>query len=145
MRQRIDRKPVSLVAGATAALRRVLADVSVVNSPPSGVPVSGEADAIANPGYWDLWVTFDIPDASTSIDVKIWYWSETAQKWTLEDRPGTAGVVTLTDASEAVSIFLEGPAARYLYIELDAMTGIFTTGVSAWVEGMEPQPAPAVL
>jgi hypothetical protein len=141
MRAKIDRSPVSLKAGGTAAARKVLADVKATNGSPSGVPGSVETDAIANPGLWNLWVVFDLPDASTTVDVKVWWWSETAQKWVMDSRVGTSGVTQFADTDEDPSIFIEGPAARWMYIELDAMSGTMTTGVSAWVDGLEPQQA----
>ena len=138
MRAKIDRSPVSLVPGDDADERKYLDGITTDNGAPSGVPVSGETQALANPGYWNLWVIWELDDA-TGFDLSVYWWNETSGQWRLDERVGTSGVLAVTADGQ---LFIEGPAARYMYVRLNNVTGSPSNGANVWVDGLEPQHSP---
>lgn len=124
--------PRSLKPGDTAADRRVLAALKVANS----APTQGDR-SVGYDTHGQRWLHIEIylPDVGTSVEWVLHVWSDVSEKWLIDCRPGTAGVVSLaasaTDNPQKSVIEIAG--APRVYLELRNMTGVFTQGVDAWL------------
>lgn len=122
--------PSSLVPGATAADRRVLAGVIAANGAPVDA-ASGVATGFAR------FLTFAILLSAGSITFRVWYFHRASQRWCVDTRPAstTAGVVAFaaTDPNPQLSA-AEVIGWERVYFEVVSVAGGAATDV--WIEGV---------
>lgn len=131
--------PVSLVTGANAAARRVLAGISAVNNAPTtatqGVPTYSHSH---------VHCVFSIPTGAAGdlASMRIWWFDEASQTWVRDTRVGTAPnyTIDLTQAGTVLPnpywIVFETLGMTRLYLELASITNLSGLAtVSAWAAG----------
>lgn len=119
------RRPISLVAGATAAARRAVVGAVAVNGAPpaahSGFPVVG-----AQKGH--IVVKHD----GVTVSYRVWVRLDFSGEWALHPTLGTV-TVALADSPgyKPVDLF----AVDRAYVEITVATGPFTNGIDVWIAG----------
>lgn len=122
--------PVSLVQPASTVLakRRALKSVKADN----GAPTTANQGFFTQNKRW-LHIVISMPDAATTMDWKLWTWDAVSEKWCLDTRLGTSGVVSMVAADSPSRSIVEIDGLDKVYIELDNMGGVFTSGVDVWL------------
>lgn len=113
--------PVSLKEGATANDRRIITAALIANGPPSAT-----TDGWPTFNASHLHTVVDVLDAGGSIDWSLWLYSRFHEKWCLDTRLGTAGVVSLAgaDTDNPQLKIVEIAGVDRVYIELANLVGM---------------------
>lgn len=124
--------PRSLKPGDTANDRRILAALKIANA----VPTQGDrSEGFDTHGQRWLHIEMVLPDAGTAIEWVLWIWSDVSEKWHIDCRPGTSGVVSLAyaDTDNPQKNVIEIAGGPRVYLEIRNMTGTFAIGMDAWL------------
>jgi hypothetical protein len=128
-------KPRSLVnpgPGSTSATRRAIADLLAVN----GAPVQGDpTEGFSTAGQRFLHIEIELTDAATTVEWKLWLWSDVNEKWHVDTRAGVSGLVELAESDDdnPQKNIIEIAGSPRCYIEFVTMTGAFASGVNVWL------------
>lgn len=120
----------TLKQGATAAARRVEADIKVNQAAPTDGPSPSEG-ADSGSHNW-LHITVEMPDATTTLDWILWEFDESAELWRIRTDVGTQSIAT-ADSPDGSIIEISG--APRVFIQLLNFSGVFTEGVNVWLSG----------
>lgn len=119
--------------GATPASRRAYADVKAAIADPV---TDAAAKTFKTRGLRTLHVVWELPDATTSLDLEVWTKDEVSGKWRKDTRPGTAGVVGLTTGTDI--ILLDIPGLSEVALKTSNLSGTFTNGANFWLATAAP-------
>lgn len=120
--------PSTLVPGATAAARRMIALANAANGVPAG-SLAGFASGYRMVNIWAQCV------GGTSFDVGLWQYSDTSGLWALRTDIGTAGYITVTPADDSLAEIMAtvNNAAR-IYAKVKNFVG--GADANVWGEGL---------
>jgi len=82
----------SIASGATAALRRLVAGLTIANGAPSTIADGYDCSR------WSAVLLQFISTVGTSFDAKVWFWDDARAAWWFYGDFGTAGVKTVATA-----------------------------------------------
>lgn len=117
----------SVVAGAVAADRRMIAGAVAANGAPNLATDGFQTDYAEYLG-----INFLLNDAATSLEWRLWLYDTVSETWSLDNRPGVAGTVTITSTDTDRISIIAIPGVNRIYVELLTFAGVFVVGVDVW-------------
>lgn len=102
----------------------------------AAAPAVADAGTALIDGFGAFRLVWSLPDAGTSCDFRVYVYDEESALWLPQIRLGVAGLIAAAtgDAAPFYEWTME-QRPKWLHVEIDNSAGVFTTGLSAWLEG----------